>query len=87
MGSHSTLNRMPHQRIRETGASVQTPTAPTPPMEEVGYETNLEDLNLFARYACSLCGGAGVRQREEREGSNAAHTNTPAWPSDSPPSS
>jgi hypothetical protein len=52
--SHSTLNRMPHQRIRETGReNVGTPNnadAPVP-MEEVGYETNLEDLNLFARYA------------------------------------
>lgn len=51
--SHQTLNRMPHQRIRETGrepvASTSVASAGTP-MEEVGYETNLDDLNLFARY-------------------------------------
>lgn len=51
--SHQTLNRMPHQRIRETAREpVATPgTSSTgTPMEEMGYETNLDDLNLFARY-------------------------------------
>lgn len=50
---HSTLNRMPHQRIRETARdSVATPSVsePEPTHEQMGYETNLEDLNMFARY-------------------------------------
>lgn len=54
MGSTgSTLNRMPHQRIRETSREpVATPNSASEDMavEPTGYETNLEDLNLFARY-------------------------------------
>lgn len=51
--STPTLNRMPHQRIRESAKPpVASPmdTVSTGTLEEVGYETNLEDLQLFARY-------------------------------------
>lgn len=54
MGSSGqSLNRMPHQRIRETAREpVASPStiSDTTSMEGIGYETDLESLNAFARY-------------------------------------
>ena len=51
--SGQSLNRMPHQRIRETvrePAVTPSTESDTASMDGIGYETDLDSLNAFARY-------------------------------------